>query len=274
MTPTHTLIQLTDIHIDDECPVRDGVDTLAVLEHAFDTIADSGVTPSAILLTGDLTEHGSPGEYVRLRAAVERGTARIGAPALYAMGNHDERAQLRGALLGVQAGTEPLDYVTDLDGLRVVVLDSTVPRCASGEIDEAQREWLRDVLAQPAAAGTVLAMHHPPLPSPVPLMERIRLRGRDELAEVLAGTDVRMILAGHTHVAAAGMLAGIPVWSGGPIFTCIDALMPATLGDGLRTFATPSMSRIDVYPDTVMASSVPLTKPALELSASALGRRQ
>ena len=52
----------------------------------------------------------------------------------------------------------------------------------------------------PAEHGTLLAMHHPPIP--VPTMEPaaiIELLDQDRLAAVIEGTDVRQVLGGHFH---------------------------------------------------------------------------
>jgi 3',5'-cyclic-AMP phosphodiesterase len=259
--PTHTLVQLTDLHLVAEGAEHpSGVDTAALLERALRTVEDSGISPTALILTGDLTEHGLPEEYERVRAIVEPAAERLGAPVRYAAGNHDERAALREHLLGEPASTDPLDHAVQVGDLRVVVLDSTVPGHAHGTLEPAQLDWLREQLAEPAPAGTVVALHHPPLPSAVPLAAAIPLVHRAELAAAIAGSDVRLVLAGHTHVASAGTCGGVPVWIGGPLATTID---PLARGAALRTLGTPSLSRIDLFTDGLLTSSVPVGGPVV-----------
>jgi hypothetical protein len=142
-----------------------------------------------------------------------------------------------------------------------VVLDSTVPGHAHGALETGQLAWLRAQLAEPAPAGTVLALHHPPLPSAVPLAAAIPLVHREELAAAIAGTDVRLVVAGHTHVASAGTLGGVPVWTGGPLATTVDAMAP---GAGLRTLGTPSLTRIDLFGDGLLTTSVPVGGPVAQ----------
>jgi len=259
--PAHTLIQITDVHIRaaDEA-AAEPVDTLVVLGRALDAVAQTGVRPAAVLFTGDLTEHGRPEEYQRLRSLVDPAMARIGVPAVYLPGNHDDRAAMLEHLLGAAASTAPLDQVVHLGALRVIAMDSTVPGRAYGELSGEQLAWLRTELRTPAPDGTVLALHHPPLPTPLPLSGAIELQNRAALAEVLTGSDVRMVLAGHTHVVSAGSLAGIPVWTGGPVATTFDSL----LSDGaLRGLASPSISRIDLFADSVLATHVPFDATTL-----------
>ena len=98
---------------------------------------------------------------------VEPFAARLGARVIWVMGNHDDRAAFRARLLGEPpAATAPVDRVDELDGLRVITLDTTVPGPPPrrGRAD-AQLDWLAEELATPAPLGTILAMHHPPVPS-------------------------------------------------------------------------------------------------------------
>jgi 3',5'-cyclic-AMP phosphodiesterase len=87
-----------------------------------------------------------------------------------------------------------------------------VPGRAHGELDEATLEFLRCELASPAPEGTLVALHHPPIPSPVEPISRLRLRNAQALGEAIAGSDVRLILCGHYHHVSLGALAGVPVW--------------------------------------------------------------
>jgi 3',5'-cyclic-AMP phosphodiesterase len=255
-SPTCTLVQLTDLHVvadGEELP--GGVDTAAVLVDALRAVEEAAIGPAALVLTGDLTEHGRPAQYRRLRSIVEPVAARIGAPLVCAAGNHDDRAALREHLLDEAPSDEPLDHTVRVGDLRIVVLDSTIPGHGHGELRPEQLDRLRAELAEPAPAGTVLALHHPPLPSAAPLAASIPLLRRADLAATIAGTDVRLVLAGHTHVVSAGTLGGVPVWTGGPLATVLDPFAP---GAALRGLANPSVSRIDLFPDGLLTTSVPI----------------
>ncbi|WP_433558191.1 metallophosphoesterase [Pseudonocardia xinjiangensis] len=257
--PEHTLIQFTDLHLVAD-GVRYAIDPAEALTRALAAVEESGVAPSALLFTGDLTDEGEPAAYERLRGLVEPVAARLGAPALFVMGNHDDRAALRTHLLGIRptggpADTAPLDHVTRIGDLRVVVLDSTVPGHAHGELTPDQLAWLEAELTEPAPTGTVLALHHPPLPSPSRLSAAIELQRRTTLGAVLSGTDVRIVLAGHTHLVSAGAVAGVPVWTGGATSYVSDALVPA--GEE-RALNAQTVSRIDLFADSVVAAAVPV----------------
>src|SRR5688572_11378235 len=122
-SPTCTLVQLTDLHIvadGEELP--NGVDTAGVLHEALRAVEDAAIRPTALVLTGDLTEHGRPAQYRRLREIVEPAAGRLGAPLVYAPGNHDDRAALRAHLMDEPPSTEPLDHTVRAGDVRVVVL--------------------------------------------------------------------------------------------------------------------------------------------------------
>src|SRR5690606_36120487 len=135
-------------------------------------------------------------------------------------------------------------------------LDSSVPAYHLGDLEPAQLDWLREQLATPAPHGTLLALHHPPIPTPVELMAVLELDHQAELAEIVRGTDVRAILAGHLHYSTTGMFAGIPVSVAAATCYTIDASAePGTLAgvDSGRTF-----NLVHVYDDQVVHSIVPI----------------
>ncbi len=246
-----TLVQFSDTHLVPEGELMHGtIDTFANLTAAIAVVEASGAAVSGLLLTGDLTDDGSPEAYRRLRAAVEPFAARIGADVLYAMGNHDSRDAFA-AELGV-----PFDYVRWFGDVRVVVLDSTVPGRHDGRLGPAQLEWLRAELSAAAPGGTILACHHPPLPSPHPTVHLLRLKNSEALAEVIAGTDVRLIATGHAHYTGAGSLAGVPVWVSPALAYRVEALSPR---GRLRGLADTGFSRIDVVDGSVVATAIPLS---------------
>ena len=126
------------------------------------------------------------------------------------------------------------------------MLDSTVPGHHYGEVDAEQLDWLRDVLATPAPHGTLLAMHHPPVPSVLDLAALVELRDQAGLAEVLEGSDVRSILAGHLHYSSTATFAGVPVSVASATCYTQDLNVPVggTRGrDGARAF-----NLVHVYP--------------------------
>ncbi|PVW04630.1 phosphodiesterase [Microbacterium sp. Gd 4-13] len=235
-------------------------DVAANLARTMRAVEDLGIRPDALVFTGDLTDLGEPEAYAALRAEVEPVAERLGAPVVWVAGNHDERPAMRQHLLDTEATQEPITGVWDLDGLRLVALDSTVPGWHHGEIDAAQRDWLAGVLADPSPLGTLLVLHHPPLPSHIPFFDILELRDQHALAEVVAGTDVRGILAGHLHYSTSGTFAGVPVSVAAATCYTMDLARPAVEVNGMD--AGQSFHLVHVYDDTITHAVVPVVDDA------------
>lgn len=210
--PTHTIAHLSDPHLLAGGALQYGaVDTEAHLEEALQRLRRLDPLPEALVFTGDLADKAEPKAYLRLRDLVEPVAAAIGAQVVWVMGNHDERAPYARHLFDSE-DDGPQDRVYDMRGLRIVALDTSVPGWHHGELTAAQLDWLRDVLATPAPHGTILAMHHPPIPVPMMrLAEIIELHDQEALAEVVAGSDVRAVIGGHFHFTSYSTFAGVPV---------------------------------------------------------------
>lgn len=269
MANRYTLIHLTDVHAVADGLLHGCVDSTTAFGNALDTVVAAGQPVDAIILSGDIADQGDEPSYRLVAQALEKAAGDLGAAVVVAMGNHDERGAFRSALVGDRKGGEPYDVVSWVGGLRIVTLDSTVPGEHHGELSDDQLEWLASVLAEPARDGSVLVLHHPPIPSVLPLMEGIGLREPERLARTLAGSDVRIILAGHTHSATAGTLAGIPVWVGPGGAYAADTMAPAG-----RTRGIPSQafSRVDITGDGVITTVVPMSSapPVYELDTEVL----
>lgn len=255
--PTHTLVQISDTHFTaGAAPLHGVVDCEQKLCDVLDTLTATGVPVDALLLTGDLTDAGDPGAYRRLRELVEPTAAALGAPVLWAMGNHDDRAAFRVNLLDAEPTTEPIDVVHDVNGLRVICLDSSIPGESRGEVTAEQAQWLADELSVPAEHGTILVIHHPPLPVTSERAVLWELCEQWRLAEAVCGTDVRAIVSGHLHYTVSGMFAGIPVSTATSVAYSGDLSAPADAQRGAD--GGGGYNLIQVYDETVLHTAVPL----------------
>ncbi|WP_151526650.1 phosphodiesterase [Serinicoccus kebangsaanensis] len=259
--PLRTLAHVSDTHLLADGALQFGaIDTTARLRAALERLTRLDPAPDAIVVTGDLADLGEPGAYQQLRELVDPLAVDLGAQVVWVMGNHDERPAYAAGLFGEQVTQEqPQDRVHDVRGLRVVSLDTTVPGYHHGELREEQLEWLADVLATPAEHGTVLALHHPPIPVPmVPAAAIIELLDQDGLAGVLEGSDVVSILGGHFHFSSHSTFAGIPVSVAAATCYLED---PAPLGRFTSAVdAHQSVNVVHVYADRVVHSIVPVAQ--------------
>lgn len=255
------LLHLSDTHLRAPGPLLfDRVDGGRHLSQALAGIEATGVRPDAIVFTGDLVDLGEADAYTALREIVEPVAARLGAPVFWVMGNHDDRGAFRARLFDEpHPGSAPFDRVDELDGLRLITLDTTVPGHHHGQLRAAQLDWLAGILATPAPLGTILAMHHPPVPSVLPLAASVELRDQRALAAVLRGTDVRTIIAGHLHYSTFATFAGIPVSVASS--TCYAQDLTVPVGGTRPQDGARSYNLVHVYDETVVHSVVAIDAP-------------
>jgi len=271
--PLHTIVHVSDTHyLGGGRPLYGTVDTDGHLARALEQLERSGRRPEAIVITGDLADLGEPEAYRRLKDQLEPVATRMGSEIVWVMGNHDEREPYASILFGEEPSAAPQDRVYDIGGLRIVSLDTTVPGYHHGELTDAQLDWLTAVLAIPAAHGTLLAMHHPPLPTPIEVMAILELQEQSRLAEVLRGTDVRAILGGHLHHSMSGTFAGIPVSVAAATCYTIDPSGP--VDEMLGVDGGQSINLVEVHPETVVHSIIPVgsTPPVAGFSRGVLER--
>jgi Icc protein len=243
MTETKIVIQLSDLHVTGEGELYGKIDSLQSVVTILGRIEETRKC-DVLVLTGDLADRGEARAYQRLRSVVDDFSSRMGVAVMYLPGNHDERRAFRSNVLDLEGDDAKSDQVLWIDGLRIIGLDSTADDGHHGELDDSQLDWLDRQLAETAPLGTILALHHPPIPGPIEAINLLCLREPERLAKVVAGRDVKMILAGHTHHVSAGQLAGVPVWVATATAYQVD--VPASDLGIFRGIAGSGYSRIDV----------------------------
>jgi len=258
--PERILLHLSDTHVRaGGSRIWDAVSGTENLERALVGIEASGIRPDAIVFTGDLADLGERAAYADLKRLVEPIAARLRAPIVWVMGNHDARVTFRAELWGEAedaAGSAPVDRVDEFDGLRIVTLDTSVPGHHHGELGDDQLRWLAGVLATPAPLGTIIAMHHPPVPSVLALAASVELRDQHRLAAVVRGSDVRAFIAGHLHYSTFATFTGIPVSVASS--TCYAQDLTVPVGGTRPQNGAQSYNLVHVYDDTVVHSVVPI----------------
>lgn len=200
------LAHLSDTHLDGTVAIADraraAMRYLEALPYELD----------AVLVTGDIADHGLPEEYEEAREILASRH-----PVLVCPGNHDVRAPFREVLLkGVPVAGGPDDPVNQVhrtpNGV-IALCDSSIPGRDDGLLDDGTLAWLADVLAEtPDDLPVLVAFHHPPATLHAPPVDGIRQFGADRLAE-LVGRHPRVaaLLCGHAHTGAATTFAGRPL---------------------------------------------------------------
>jgi len=240
------ILHLSDTHAAAAGVDMDGVDAAAALEGLLHDVRHvPGI--ELVVVSGDVADDGSEAGCRAVREQVGAFARARAIPHVYCTGNHDERTAF-GAVLGsghldpdgedrgtaLVPGSRLRAAYSLVGGLRVLTLDTLVPGHTHGALDAEQLDALAGLLATPAPEGTVLVLHHPPLHiASMPLLAAAVLRDIPALRDVVHGTDVRAVLAGHLHHPVTGFLAGTPVWVAPGVVTRVDTTAPAHLVRGV-----------------------------------------
>jgi 3',5'-cyclic AMP phosphodiesterase CpdA len=217
------LVQLSDLHVHAADPASN---ERAV--RAIELVRRLDVPPTAILLSGDLTNRGARDEYQQLVELLGP-LLELGAPLLPMVGNHDDRALVRELLAPLDGvadmGTERhLQYVWTSGSLRVLVLDTQHTGHDDGKHCDTRHAWLVEQLEAEPATPTILAMHHPPVSSGLPSFAELELRADHaaRFADLLGRhPQVELVCCGHIHRPFTSRVAASPV------FACPSVFFPA-----------------------------------------------
>jgi 3',5'-cyclic AMP phosphodiesterase CpdA len=194
------LAQVSDMHIKAGGKLSYRVvDTEASLARCVAQLLKIPQRPDAVLFTGDLTDFGREAEYANLRSLI----APLPMPVFLIAGNHDEPEGLRRAFPGhtyLRQRSGHLDYVIDDFPVRIVALDSTVPRKGGGEMRASQLAWLDETLFSAPDKPTIVALHHPPFWCGIGHMDAQALANPRALEDVIARhPQVERVISGHVH---------------------------------------------------------------------------
>lgn len=206
--------QLSDLHIRERGrQTYRRLDTGALLSQTIDAVLALPQRPDAVLLTGDLVDHGAAAQYAHLRERL----APLPMPAYLLPGNHDDPAAMAGAFPEHDYLARALDetggfaqYWVRIGPVCVVALDTTVRGVDHGALCDARLDWLERTLARLRGEPVVIAMHHPPFATLLDFMDGIGLRsGTERLAAIVRAHDnIERIVCGHLHRAIDVRFAG------------------------------------------------------------------
>jgi 3',5'-cyclic AMP phosphodiesterase CpdA len=150
------------------------------------------LAPDVVICSGDLTNEGYRQEYRNWVAYAER----IAAPMYTVPGNHDARNV---GYLHFEELIGPRHWSVDVQGTRIVGVDSSEPDINEGQVGRERYGWLRERFDVDAELK-VFVLHHHLLPIPGTGRERSTVMDAGDLLEELISAGVQVVLSGHKHV--------------------------------------------------------------------------
>lgn len=208
--PRTIVAQISDPHIKRPGELAYGVvDTAAALRRCVATLNSLARRPDIVVVSGDLVDRGWDEEYDHFRDLM----AALEIPYIVLPGNHDEREAMRRSFPdhAYLPKEGPLNSVTYVGEVALVLLDSSVPGRPYGVLDNGTLAWLDARLRDDATRPAFILLHHPPFATGIRHMDVQNLLNGEALASILSRHDrVRLVAAGHVHRTALTTLAGVP----------------------------------------------------------------
>src|SRR5690606_26554572 len=159
------------------------------LKQALADVDENFPEAAFIIVTGDVTEFGYESEFTTLTSILKTSKR----PVYPAMGNHDVRWSDSGKENYRHAFGEAYKVI-DHNGVRVVLMDSSMLIEHYGHFDGLQLKRLKsDLESMPEGGFAVLAMHHPPL-SPGHFIDN-----EYQFADLISNYNVPLVCDGHGH---------------------------------------------------------------------------
>lgn len=235
MSETVTFVHLTDLHVGNPAVQDDHLhsDTTTTLRAILADVKKLVPQPKFMVVSGDLTNQGDEGSYENLKALFAE--AELTMPVLFALGNHDRRDGFYPSMLGRTDDLDaPYDHSAVIDGVHIIVLDSSVPNKVGGAFEAGQLDWLRAELADHGDLPKLLVMHHAPaldMHDATMEWESLSYADTEALRDAVKDKNVIGILSGHIHYDRVANWYGIPTVVGIGQHAATDVLW---LHEGLR----------------------------------------
>lgn len=201
------IAQITDLHIGFD---RNNPHELNVrrLNMVIDELNERTPRPDLLLVTGDLVENGDDARaYRHMESLVKRWQG----PLLWAIGNHDDRANFLHVLPEVETDEHGfIQYETEIADLRFVVVDTLDPGRHGGMVCETRGKWLRARLREKKEIPTVVVLHHPPVDTGIAWMSALPCEQWVQRLETILrpAKQVVALISGHVHRPIASSFAG------------------------------------------------------------------
>ncbi|PFG41090.1 calcineurin-like phosphoesterase family protein [Georgenia soli] len=179
-----------------------GSDTVAAARRTLQEIVAED--PDLLVINGDLVDEGAPVDFDLARRVLDEEVGDA-VPYLYVPGNHEI---MGGSIEEFEAAFGPAQNVVDVDGTRVITLDTSAGSLRAGGLDQIRllEDSLAEVASDPTLTGVVVFFHHPtedPLPADASqISDRHEAAALDALLGDFRARSGKSVAAVNAHVGA------------------------------------------------------------------------
>jgi len=258
------IIHISDFHL----PTKPGQSVNGSLPDAnlIKTVAilkQQAPQPELIVLGGDLLEDGQKGNY---EAIVEL-FKDIQVPLHTVVGNHDDLKSLKKSSLMEKGKDFPGYRSFDHGKLHFILLNTAVTGKTYGNIEEEQLLWLSEDLWRNLDKPVLIFMHHHPIDSRIPWLDKMKLENADTFWDILPpySKNILGVFFAHVHTQISTVVRGVLVASPPAVSFQYSANTDASKSE-LST-ERPGFNLIDVVDWQVRVRTVRFAPPSLGKSS-------
>ena len=207
------ILQITDIHFREKVDgTIYGVETQTLFEQTFaqikDELAQASPPLDLRLVTGDISQDGSPESYQRFHDFIKP----LNVPTYYLQGNHDYNEPMLN-----EYGREQVAPCTVSDSSspwKVILINSSVEDQVGGHFGEEQLSYLEKQLQDNQESPILLCFHHHPMKINCDWLDKQVIDDADALFAVLDKfSNVKFVIYGHVHQDRVSTRNNIPYYA-------------------------------------------------------------
>ena len=190
--------------VNDALPDANLVQAVAVLKQ-------QAPKPELIVLGGDMLEDGQKGNYEGIAELFND----VQVPLHTVVGNHDDLKALKKSSL-VEKGKSYSGFGSfDHGELHFIILNTARTGKSYGNIEEEQLVWLSEDLWSNQNKPVLIFMHHHPIDSGVPWLDKMKLENADTFWEIIPpySKNILGVFFAHLHIQISTVLRGVLVAS-------------------------------------------------------------
>lgn len=199
-------IQISDIHLfSDKESSLTGVNTHESFTAVIELLKNEKI--DFIILSGDLSQDGSEGSYLRIAELLKD----FNVPIYHVPGNHDD--------VKVMSHVYPRDSISNhkhivLKDWHLILLNSQIPDHVEGLLDQSQLNYMQHCLQAYPEHHAVVLFHHHPVVINCHWLDKIGVKNADEFWDVVSHyPKVKSVFFGHIHQVVEQTKNGIQCYS-------------------------------------------------------------
>jgi len=206
------IAHISDFHLPTEAGQRvKGALPDANLIEAVSVLKRQVPGPDLVVLGGDLLDEGQKGNYETIAELFRE----LQVPIHPVVGNHDDLKALKNSSL-LDKERRASGYGSfDHEGLHVILLNTGGTGKSYGNIEEQQLFWLSEDLYRNHGKPVMIFMHHHPIDSGIPWLDKMKLQNADAFWEIVPpySQNILGVFFAHLHIQLTTVVRGVPVAS-------------------------------------------------------------